>query len=232
MNSAKSGIDTLIFDLDGTLVDSAPSILSCMEAVVTEVGHHPVEPLGRHLIGPPLRDTLARVSGVSDANVLQNLADAFKRRYDETVGLITQPFDGVCEVLSALSSRGVKLHLATNKRLLPTRRILEAQGWDRLFSTVYAQDSVPEGYGSKTDMIGRLLADTSISPARAAYIGDTREDGIAATRNGLLFVAVAWGYGGNPDAWVLENRWVKVENPIGIMSLDWDANACQGMQNA
>jgi phosphoglycolate phosphatase len=219
----------LVFDLDGTLVDSAPAILACLEAVVVEAGFAPVVSIGPHLIGPPLKATLARIAGVDDGVVLEALAKDFKHRYDAEVALITHPFPGVSDALSQLYENCQGLHLATNKRSLPTRKILQAQGWERYFKSVYSQDSIPAGYASKSDMLQRLLQEQSINPERTVYIGDTREDGVAAQANGMTFVAVTWGYGGDTDVWSLAQPWHKIAMPDDLKNLgDFFADASAG----
>jgi len=73
----------ILFDLDGTLIDSAPTILSCFARVLEKRGMHPKCELTHSLIGPPLIETLRRISGIDDPEILQGLADNFKRYYDE-----------------------------------------------------------------------------------------------------------------------------------------------------
>jgi len=219
LTAAARHFDALVFDLDGTLVDSAPAILACMETVVGEAGFAPVVTIGTHLIGPPLKATLARITGVEDGAVLNVLATEFKHRYDAEVALITHPFPGIADILIQLYEHGLGLYLATNKRSEPTNKILRALGWDRYFKSVYTQDSIPVGYSSKGEMLQHLLREQSIDPGSSAYIGDTREDGIASLTNGMSFIAVTWGYGGDPDTWSLAQPWRKIAMPDDLMSL-------------
>ncbi len=206
----------LIFDLDGTLVDSAPAILAGFHAVLRQAELTPVLPLGEHLIGPPLLATLARITGSSDPALLQSLADSFKAYYDtEGIGL-TQPYSGVDAALQQLGKKNLHLHLATNKRWLPTQRILDQLAWSPLFSSAYAQDKKQPAYANKTAMLADLLAAENIAPASAAYVGDTPEDGQAAAANGLAFIAVDWGYG-NFDNWAGASRWMRISSRSDLL---------------
>ncbi|MGJ0484904.1 MAG: HAD family hydrolase [Methylomicrobium sp.] len=75
-------IENLIFDLDGTLIDSSNSILESFRGAFEEVGKEPVCPLKADIIGPPLREALCQLSGSSDSEELDRLATAFKAHYD------------------------------------------------------------------------------------------------------------------------------------------------------
>jgi len=210
-------IDALVFDLDGTLVDSASGILATMASVVAEAGLTAKVDLGPQLIGPPLKTTLARITGLDDDGLLEALGQAFKRRYDAEVALHTHPYPGIAEALAAFWQRGMPMHLATNKRSTPTQQILKAQGWDRYFKSVYTQDGITLGYPNKAAMLDALLQEQSLVHERALYIGDTREDGLSALANDMCFAAASWGYGGNPELWELPDPWHTLEQPVDLL---------------
>lgn len=191
----------IIFDLDGTLIDSAPGILGAFAHAFSTCGLEPVVPLTSTVIGPPLRDTLRYLTGVADAHVLDQLTTAFKAYYDSAGYLETQPFPGVETMLVALASAGLDLHIATNKRAFPTQRILMHLGWNIFFKRVYALDSFNPPLPSKATLLARLLTDADLDTAQCAYVGDRQEDGLAARANHLRFYWAAWGFGAvpNPD---------------------------------
>ena len=185
----------LLFDFDGTLVDSAPAILTCFSRVLQAHGLQATRPIEASLIGPPLRQTLAVLSGSDDAALLDALSATFKQLYDAETCLQTPAYAGCQALLEQLHAQGYRLSIATNKRLLPTQRILGALGWEGLFAEVLASDAFPERYKDKAGMIAALLEDAGISAESAIYIGDTAADGRAAAANGVEFWPVAWGYG-------------------------------------
>ncbi|MDD5296919.1 MAG: HAD hydrolase-like protein [Rhodocyclaceae bacterium] len=191
---------TLLFDLDGTLIDSAPSILSGFRAAFEEAGIGPVLPLTSAIIGPPLMQTLANLTGGADEATLSALAAGFKRHYDSEGYKETVVFPGVADMLASLAGLGLDLHIATNKRLLPTERILEFLGWRPWFNTVYAADMPGRGFKGKGAMVAAQMADLNLAREAACYIGDRQEDRQAAEENGLPFIAACWGYGGFADA--------------------------------
>lgn len=185
----------ILFDFDGTLVDSAPAILNCFERVLAAHDLKACRSIDSSLIGPPLRQTLELLSGKNEPEVLDALAASFKEIYDTEACLQTPAYPDCHQVLQQLLEQGFTLAIATNKRLLPTQRIIAALGWQDLFAKVFASDSAPERYGDKTGMIAALLEDFDIEPSAALYIGDTQGDGRASTANGVEFWPVAWGYG-------------------------------------
>lgn len=190
----------IIFDLDGTLVDSAPSILASLAQAFADCGLVPKAPLTASLIGPPLRETLVGLcDGAPDEARLDRLTTAFKRHYDSRGYRETLPFPGVGPMLQGLAAAGMELHIATNKRALPTRLILDHLGWSELFQRVYALDSFSPPLPHKAALIARLLADTDLTAGDCAYIGDRAEDGQAARANRLPFFWASWGFGVETD---------------------------------
>lgn len=193
-----SPIKTIIFDLDGTLIDSSKSILAGFAGAFAAEGLSPVVALGPEIIGPPLKETLSILAGSSDGALVDRLAGHFKAHYDSVGYRETTVFAGIPEMLAALAGLGVPMHIATNKRLIPTRRILDHLGWTAYFKTVRALDAWRPAVGNKTEMIARQLKEEMLSPASTLYVGDREEDFFAARANHLRFALAAWGYGGAP----------------------------------
>lgn len=191
-------IKSIIFDLDGTLIDSAPSILAGFQHVMKINGIEPLIPLTSSVIGPPLIQTLRMLSGVDNEEKLEQMAMQFKDYYDLEACLLSQPYNAVDDGLKRLAEHGFKMHIATNKRYMPTRNILKYLGWDGLFTSVYTLDRDGASFNSKSEMIERQLKDFGLSAYQAVYVGDRSEDMEAAQNNQLSFVGVSWGYGEFP----------------------------------
>lgn len=185
----------VIFDLDGTLIDSAPAILASFRDAFAAASVTPVMPICEDIIGPPLTETLELLSGSRDPALITRLADAFKASYDSTGYRHTAAFDGIATMLQRLVQTGAQLSIATNKRIHPTRLILDHLGWRAFFVDVYALDLFTPRLPDKAAMIGRLLGDRGIAAEQAIYIGDRAEDGQSADANHLAFIAASWGYG-------------------------------------
>jgi len=206
----------LIFDLDGTLIDSAPSILSCFGKVLEDVGVLPSVPLDERLIGPPLAQTLQTLTGIEGGAELDAMVASFKKYYDTEGYRDSLPYAGVDEVLAKLKASGYKLFLATNKRILPTRLILNYLGWDILFSSVWGLDSFQPRLTDKSAMLGEILNLIGIHPEQTVYIGDKVEDGVAAQANAMHFIAAGWGYGEFVDT---PGHWLRLDSPFNLVTM-------------
>lgn len=201
-------LKTILFDLDGTLIDSAPGILTSFSAVLKEARIEPLLSLDDSLIGPPLRMTMKMLTGIEAADELDVLVERFKTIYDEKGFRETRAYGDIPELLETLQSMGVSMAIATNKRRIPTLRILEYFDWCRFFAVVGTLDTTTPPHGDKASLIRAVMLETGASPGSSLYVGDKPEDGLAARANGLAFVAAGWGYGewelaDMPQAWHL-----------------------------
>ena len=208
----------VLFDLDGTLIDSAPAILASFRAAFATSGVAPVRPIDESIIGPPLTETLALLCGSRQPSRLDPLAEAFKASYDSTGYRATEAYAGVAGMLQGLRSAGCRLAIATNKRIHPTRLILEHLGWASWFDAVYALDLFDPRLPDKAAMIARLIADHRIATDGAVYVGDREEDGLAADANGLPFLTATWGYGSLPHQ-ELRPGWRAATDPDELQRL-------------
>ena len=194
-----SGPQTILFDFDGTLIDSARSILAGLEGALAEVGVEPVVPLSPTLIGPPLPRTLATLAGSENPELIGRLAAAFKEQYDSVGYRQTEVYPGVASMLEALVAAGIALHIVTNKRIKPTRLILEHLGWVPHFRGIYALDALTPAAVDKTALVREVLQRESLEVSSTWMVGDSAEDQCAAEANALKFFAATWGYG-NPSS--------------------------------
>jgi len=184
----------IIFDLDGTLIDSSSSILGSFAEAFRQHGITPARPLTPELIGPPLMQCLALIAGHDDADTLAALAQAFKQHYDSEGYKQTTVFPDI-ERMLALLARDHNLYIGTNKRIYPTRRILDHLGWGAYFQEVYALDY--------------------FHPAVTKYIGDRVEDGMAAEAHQLAFAMVTWGYL-DPSSGDMQAHWLTFDQPQAL----------------
>ncbi len=196
----------VIFDLDGTLIDSSQSILQSFESAFKNTNTPAVRSFSQDIIGPPLIPTLKLLSGSTDDAQLKQLAEAFKSEYDNHAYQLATVFDGIEAMLKSLKSEGMKLYIATNKRILPTRKIMQHLNWAQYFEGVYALDYFSPAAANKTEMVTRILNQHALPIADTVFVGDRVEDGEAATANQLSFAMVSWGYldssiGLIPETW-------------------------------
>ena len=146
----------ILFDFDGTLIDSATSVLASLDHALKRSNVTPVVTLDRALIGPPLRETLATLTGSDDAALLDILAQAFRDDYDTRGYTRTEVYAGVPEMLQGLQTQGIALHIVTNKRIAATRRILEHLGWTAWFAGIYALDALEPAAPNKPHLVAEV----------------------------------------------------------------------------
>jgi phosphoglycolate phosphatase len=186
----------IVFDLDGTLVDSLPDILA---SFVWAFGHLGLEPppaqAVRAEIGLPLE---AMYACFAPAGAVPALAAAYRRHYPERFTEHTRPFPGVPELLAELRARGYALAVATTKQSPMAWRLVEAVGLAAALDHVQGTD----GFAHKPapDVVERALATLG---ARGEWmVGDTIHDVAAGRAAGLRTYAVTWG---THDAQTLRN---------------------------
>jgi phosphoglycolate phosphatase len=188
-------IKHILFDFDGTLIDSAPCILSCYQQVLDELSIRPAVPVTEEIIGPPLKDTVAMLAATDDETLISKMAARFMECYDKRVASETPTYDTVQQVLVELKQLGYQLYIATNKRHVPTMAVIEHLKLTDFFTAIGAVDQMPPGQQKKGLLIGQLIKQHEISTEQALYIGDKMDDFLAADENAMAFAAAGWGYG-------------------------------------
>lgn len=153
-------------------------------------------PLEKSLIGPPLRETVQALVGSGTSHSIDIILQDFKNYYDHEGFKSAEPYPGIKDMLESLTAHSIPLYLATNKRLLPTQKIIEHLGWGNNFKSTYSIDKVIiKPFADKAQMIAELLSKQGINPYNAVYIGDRLEDYKASKSNNLSTILVQWGYG-------------------------------------
>jgi len=185
---------SIIFDLDGTLVDSSESIIESIEKAFLMCNIQPLKPLNSNIIGPPLIEILKLLSGESDKVVLNLLAENFKQSYDILGYQKTIVFSGINKMLNELYKSGYQLYIATNKRTLPTKKIINYLGWDDLFQEIYSLDSFSPPALSKSEILAKIILIHNLSKKDVIYIGDLEDDRASAKVINIKYIMVDWGY--------------------------------------
>lgn len=182
----------LIFDLDGTLIDSAPDIHRCANIALAACGHGPITlTQARSFIGhgaPVFVERMMEAQGLSDG--FDALLAEFLVIY-ETRPVLARPYPGVMQCLSDLRDRGHRLGLCSNKPIRPSMAVLDHFGLTPLFDSIVGGDSLPQ---RKPDPAPLLHVMTEMAAERAFFVGDSEVDAEAATRAALPFLLFTEGY--------------------------------------
>jgi phosphoglycolate phosphatase len=175
----------IIFDLDGTLVDSLPGIEWSARQALAACGAGPLLCDLGPLLGPPIRSILAQATGIAAPHRLDALERAFRYSYDTQGWRQTVCFAGTLETLDRLSAAGATLWVATNKNRFATGKILSQLGLGRFFREVACRDSRTPVFSTKAEMLIHLMDRRRLAPSECLMVGDTREDADAARAAGI-----------------------------------------------
>lgn len=189
-----SALRLVLFDCDGTLVDSAAHILSAMKGAFE-----------RHHLPPPFDDEIKAIIGLSLPKAIARLAhpegphaelvEAYKTIYRDAMapGAATEPlFPGIIDALAAIETEATLLGVATGKSRVGLERILEGHGLSGRFATTMTADDAASK--PSPEMVLRALEATGAEASRTVLVGDSAFDMQMAKAAGAMALGVAWGY--------------------------------------
>ena len=214
-----SGVQALLWDLDGVLIDSSASIRACMNAALAACGRPPLTPEQvRPLIGPPLEVGVATLLGLppSSAEVTEFIA-VYRTRYAATCVAETQPAAGLVPVLSTLAERW-PMAVATSKAEVYARQILHGLGVAEFFGRggIFGRTLMLD-HEDKAAVIARAL-DHVGGATRVIMIGDRMYDVHGASRHGIPTIGVLHGAGSREELVTAGARWL-VDDLLGLPAL-------------
>ena len=191
----------VLFDLDGTIVDSAADITGSLAHMFAEMGLPvPSDDTLRSSVGPPLLDSLRMTAGFSDAEAWEAL-NVYRDHYGEHV-LRSPVFPGVAGVLERLHAAGIPIALATSKPETMARKVLDHAGLTEYFDVITGA-SDDEARSTKADVVAealRRLQAQGVDTANSVMVGDRGYDTLGALANGVPTILVEWGYGSPAEA--------------------------------
>ncbi len=184
---------SVVFDLDGTLVDSAYDVATAYCVALPKFGFEPPKPETVR-IGPPADETVRGLIGWdADPVLVDDIVNEFRRHYDVSDYPVTTLYPGALELLKRLKSEGIRLSIATYKRAVSTRRLLEIKGVADLFDVVLSVEH-DGGRLTKHQMLEYIMEATRTKPDETLFFGDSVGDMQAGRDHGVATVAVLYGY--------------------------------------
>jgi len=196
--------NALLFDLDGTLVDTAPDLHAALDHVLRSYGRPGIalEDV-RQMVGDGARALVRRgldaTGGVPAEPTFEALAQLFLAFYGDHVADLSRPFPGVAACLERLTARGLALGVCTNKPTALSESLLDKLDLGGHFKAVVGGDRLVTRKPDGGHVVGTLAA-MGQPEARAAMIGDSANDVAAARNAGLPVVVVTFGYTATPPA--------------------------------
>lgn len=216
----RAGLSGVLFDLDGTLIDSAPDLAAAANALRAARGldELPYEAL-RPMVGSGARGmvgvAMGRAPGEAGYDVLR---EEFLSRYEAGLLERTQVFDAMRPVIDALDAAGQRWGIVTNKVHRYADPVIAGLGLDARAAVVIAGDSTPHSKPHPAPLL-EAARRLGLAPAACVYVGDDLRDVQAGRAAGMVTVAAAWGYLGQGEAIEHWGADLWVETPAQL--LDW-----------
>lgn len=186
-------MNTLFFDLDGTLIDSAVGIARCIGHALDRMDHPGLsESELRGWIGPALRTSFGTL--FEDAADVERAVELYRERYDAVGWTEHRVYDGIGDAVAALHAAGHRLAVVTAKNEPHARRIVSTLPFGHCFDDVIG--ATPDGRLShKPELIAEALRRFDLRPGDCTMIGDRHMDIDGARHHGMRGIGVLWGFG-------------------------------------
>lgn len=205
----------IIFDLDGTLIDSFPGIFESLRHAVAKVDPSlDLTSLKSH-IGPPLSKMLSRMWPDLAEVVRNDVLFEFRSDYNSRGCLYSVAYLGIPEALSQFQSSGRKLFVLTNKPQAPTLRILTHLGLNSHFTEILSPDTLTPPLSTKSEGALHLAVKHKLVAHETLLVGDSPDDLKAARTAGFGFLEAAYGYG-SFDENIAEREWLQLKSPSDL----------------
>ena len=190
-------MNTIFFDLDGTLTDPKIGITRSIRHALIELGvHAPPEGDLTWCIGPPLLPSLKTLTGTDEQ--AERALKLYRQRFSEIGIYENGVYPDILDVLAALRGSGRRLFVASSKPAVYVDRIIDHFEMRTYFENAFGSE-LDGTRADKTELLTYALGKTGIDPTRAVMIGDRRHDVIGARNNRLTAIGVAYGYGSREE---------------------------------
>jgi len=192
--------DVVLFDLDGTLTDSAQGVINGVLHACEQLAIEPPEAEIIHkFLGPPLSHSFREYAGI-EASKITDAVRIYREYYDEVGKYENKVFDGIPELLTELVNQGKRLAVATSKVDYAAVSILEHFNLDHHFDVIAGADVSGELRGTKAGVIAHALEELRMCDGTSVVmIGDREHDIHGAQAHELPSIGVTWGYGSRDE---------------------------------
>lgn len=192
-------LSNLLFDLDGTLIDSKDGITRSIQYALSKMDRE--VPEANELewcIGPPIENSFARLLNTVDEKLIGCAVKTFRYRFKSKGIFENSVYNGIPEALGILKNAGMKMYLATSKPRIFARKILDYQSLSKYFISVYGSE-LDGTHSDKGVLIEYILRSESLALSETIMIGDRHHDINGGKVNGIYTALASYGYGSDDD---------------------------------
>ncbi len=188
--------DYILFDFDGTLMDTSKGVFNSFDKVVAHYGLNIDRAIYSTMIGPPLKESFSKTLGLPEAEI-QNAMQIYRSYYAQDGMFEAEIYSGVVELIENLRAAGKKIFVATSKPEIYARQILERKEILGLFDFVGGSDLEEKSRVEKCDVVKYVLQSNGISAQKekCLLIGDRHYDVDGAHSAGIKCAGILWGFG-------------------------------------
>lgn len=211
-------IELVIFDLDGTLVDTAVDVHICLNAALQAMRLPQISmQLAKKAIGPGPKDFIKYVLGEENRGRAEEFHAAFRPIYQQHCADHAEPFDGILPLLNELKERGVKIVVATNKARKDTDIMLAVLDLEFYFDAILSRDDVAHPK-PEPDMLLEACRRLHVLPEAALMLGDTDNDILSGRAAGIKSCLALWGYSDHFDE-LKKISTYSAEHPLDVLDI-------------
>ena len=188
----------ILFDLDGTLLDTTIGVIEAVKITIEELGlKMPSPEVLATFVGPPMQNSFMKHFSMEPNHALE-CANMFRANYKKYSLLSAEPYPGVLELLKALKDKGFKIAVATYKSHDNAMTILDKFGIKQYCD--FAMGSDLEGRLTKTDIVNECIKQLNAEKNNTVLIGDSSADSKGASEAGIDFIGLTYGFGFKSEA--------------------------------
>lgn len=191
--------ENILFDLDGTLTDPKDGITRSIAYALDQLGV--VSPHEDHLIwciGPPLKESFARLLATADEAVIEQALSHYRKRFSESGMYENAVYDGIPAILQVIRTAGFRVFLATSKPRIYAERILDHFDLSHYFHAVHGSE-LDGRLSDKGELIAHIIDTERLDPKATLIVGDRFHDVVGGKKNGIMTAAVTYGYGSREE---------------------------------
>jgi len=216
----KNVCDAIFFDLDGTLLDTAPDLYRAMLATLSQLGRKAItfEQFRPHVHTGTTSMLTSSLDISEEDPEFQKIREIFLKNYQNFLNKDTDYFPGMSKVLDSLDQQKIPWGIVTNKPSFLTEPLLVSFGLKKRSRCIISGDTLPEKKPNPTPLLHACKI-TQIAPKNAAYVGDTENDILAAKAAEMISIAVLYGYhekSSQPDDWGADHL---IKKPLQILDV-------------